>query len=322
VSSPSSEHAVTIGATSSPGGRRPRLGLWWQSLRAPTLLTSVIPATAGGLVAIGGQAHDWWLLGAALVALLCLHAGTNISNDVEDAARGVDPPDKTRRNSRVFNTGLLTITEGRRLYGACFGAGMLIGIGIAVIQGPALLVIGVIGLLGGLLYTAGPMPYKYLGVGEAAIVLLMGPLMTAGTYTATTGHAWHAAAFWVGIGPGLLIACVLAANNLDDLDSDRAVGARTLAVRLGFARARVVFAALMVAVVPAQLALWATGLFDAWILLPLLLTPLLLLRAREVLALRSGSDPLLATLTPRTGQLHLLFSVLLCAGVVLARVSS
>jgi 1,4-dihydroxy-2-naphthoate octaprenyltransferase len=320
VSSPSNEQAVTIGSTAGTGGDRSRLDLWWQSLRAPTLLTSVTPAAAGGLVAIGAPAHDWWLLGAALVALLCLHAGTNISNDVEDFARGVDPPD-TRRSSGVFNTGLLTIAEGRRLYGACFAAGMLIGIGIAIVQGPALLVIGVIGLLGGLFYTAGPMPYKYLGLGEAAIVLLMGPLMTAGAYTATTGHAWQAAGFWVGIGPGLLIACVLASNNLDDLDSDEAVGARTLAVRLGFTRARVVFAALMLAVVPAQLALWAAGLFDPWILLPLVLTPLLVVRAREVLALRSSSDPLLATLTPRTGQVHLLFSVLLCAGVVLARLS-
>ncbi len=296
------------------------IGLWYRALRAPSLLTSVVPGAAGGLVAIGAGDASWGLLAVALVALLFVHAGTNISNDVEDAARGIDPADKVRRNSQVFNTGRLSIREGRRLYGTCFAVALGLGIWICAVQGPALLVIGLIGMLGGLLYTAGPAPYKYAGLGEAAIVLLMGPLITQGTYTAVTGVAFHAAAFWVGIGPGLLIASVLLSNNLDDLEDDRAAGARTLAVRIGFARARVLYAALMLAVLPAQIALWASGLLDAWILLPLLVSGLLLARAREVIAMHRVGDPALATLTPRTAQTHLLFSGLLCVAVVLARV--
>ena len=76
---------------------------------------------------------------------------------------------------------------------------------------------------------------------------------------------------------------------------------------------------MMVLVIPAQIALWVFGVFDPWILIPLLVAPLLLARAREVLVLRDPRDPLLSTLTPRTGQIHLLFSVLLCLGVALAR---
>lgn len=308
--------AVGNQARPAPAGR---LRLWYRSLRAPTLLTSVVPAAAGGLTVIGAAHAEWGLLAVALVALLCLHAGTNISNDVEDAARGVDPPDKTLRNSQVFNTGRLTIAEGRRLYGACFGAGLLLGVLIAIAQGPAILVIGVIGLLGGLLYTAGPRPYKYLGLGEAAIVLLMGPLMTQGAATAVSGDAFAAQAFWIGAGPGLLITCVLASNNLDDIDGDRRAGARTLAVRVGFDRYRIVYVTAILAVIPAQVALWVSGLFDAWILLPLLVTPLLMVRALEVLGLRRSDDPALATLTPRTAQVHVLFGVLLIVAVVLAR---
>ncbi|HEY3773906.1 MAG TPA: prenyltransferase [Solirubrobacteraceae bacterium] len=312
---------AAVGDTTIPerprGGERMRL--WYRSLRAPSLLTSVVPAAAGGLTAIGARHAEWWLLAVALLALLCLHAGTNISNDVEDAARGVDPPDKALRNSQVFNTGRLTIAEGRRLYGSCFGTGLLLGVLIAIVQGPAILVIGVIGLLGGLLYTVGPWPYKYLGLGETAIVLLMGPLMTQGAATAVSGDAFAAQAFWVGIGPGLLITCVLASNNLDDIDGDRAAGARTLAVRVGFGRYRILYVAAILAVIPAQVALWASGIFDAWILLPLLVTPLLLARAREVLALRRSDDPALATLTPRTALVHLAFGVLLVVAVVLAR---
>jgi 1,4-dihydroxy-2-naphthoate octaprenyltransferase len=230
-----SEASDMRAATAEP--MRPRLVV--QAVRAWSLPTSVVPAAAGGLVAIGDGRASWWLLPIALLALLLLHAGVNVANDVEDAARDADPPDKDR-NSGLFNTGRVTIATGRRLYGGCFAAAALLGFGICAVQGPALLVIGWAGLLGGLLYTAGPLPYKYLGLGEAAIVLLMGPLITLGTFTAVTGRAFAAAGFWVGLGPGLLIAGVLAANNLTDLVLDTAAGARTVAVRIGFRRPRAV----------------------------------------------------------------------------------
>jgi 1,4-dihydroxy-2-naphthoate octaprenyltransferase len=104
------------------------------------------------------------------------------------------------------------------------------------------------GVLGGLPYTAGPRPYKYLGLGEVAIVLLMGPLITLGTFTAVNGRTFAAAGFWVGLGPVLLIAGVLAAALI------------------------------------AQVALSASGLFGAWILLPLLAAPALAGCARIALS--------------------------------------
>ncbi len=309
-----------LAATSlSSGEPRPgRLALWIRAARPSSLLTSLLPCLAGGLVAINSGRATWSLLAVALVAMLFLHAGTNASNDVEDAARGVDSPEKLR-NSRVFNTGLLSTQEGRRLYGICFAVAFVLGIGICVIQGPGLLVIGVIGILGGLLYTAGPWPYKYAGLGDPAIVLLMGPLITQGAYTAVTGDAFAANAFWLGLGPGLLIASVLSANNIEDIEDDAAAGLRTLAVRLGFDRSLRLHSLTVLAVIPAQLALWLTGLFDAWILLPLLIVPLLIARVREVLGAQAPGDPALSELTGRTGQMHVLFSALLCLAVVLAR---
>jgi 1,4-dihydroxy-2-naphthoate octaprenyltransferase len=296
-----------------------RAGLIVPAVRAWSLPTSIVPAAAGGLVAIGDRNASWWLLPVALLALLLLHAGVNVSNDVEDAARGADPPDKDR-NSGLFNTGRLTISTGRRLYGFCFVAAGLLGIGICAVQGPALLVIGWIGILGGLLYTAGPMPYKYLGLGEVAIVLLMGPLITLGTFTAVTGHAFGAMGFWVGLGPGFLIAGVLAANNLSDIVVDTAAGARTVAVRIGFQRARALYLGLLGAALLAQPALWASGLFGPWILLPTLAAPALARCARRARSARRAGDPALLPLTPATGQAHLIFSLLLVAGVVLDRV--
>lgn len=295
-----------------------RLALWVRATRPLYLPTSVVPGLAGALVAIGVEGADWWLLPVALLALLLVHAATDVCNDVEDAAHGVDSPDKMD-NSQVFSRGLLSIGEGRRLYGALFGAAFLLGLAICGVQGPELLAIGVVGILGGWLYTGGPRPYKYDGLGDPAIVLLMGPLLTQGAYTAVTGDAFHAPAFWLGLAPGLLIAGVLAANNASDIEGDREAGVRTLAVRVGFRPARMLFLVMLAGAFATPIALWVSGLFGAWILLPLLLTPLAVGRARQALAARRSGDEALLTLAPRTAQLHLLFCVLLCAGVVLDR---
>jgi len=301
-----------------PAAAGGRLALWFRATRPLYLPTSLIPGLAGGLVAVRVPGADWWLLPVALIALLLVHAATDVCNDVEDAARGVDPPDKVD-NSRVFNTGLLSIREGRRLYAALFAAAFALGVGICLVQGPALLVLGTVGILGGWLYTAGPRPYKYDGLGDPMIVLLMGPLLTQGAYTAVTGDAFHAPAFWLGFAPGLLIASVLAANNVSDIEGDRAAGVRTLAVRLGFARARNLFLITLTAALLTPVVLLATGLFGAWILLPAVLAPVGAARARQALGAEASGDERLVTLAPQTAQLHLLFSVLLCAGVVLDR---
>lgn len=197
------------------------------------LPTSVIPGLAGALAAAGDADADWWLLPVALTALLLVHAATDVCNDVEDAANGIDSPDKMD-NSRVFSTGLLSIGEGRRLYAA-------------------------------------------------------------------------------------LIAAVLAANNASDIEEDRVAGVRTLAVRIGFPRARALFPCALAGAFLTPFVLCATGLFGPWILLPELTLPVAVACVRQALRAAGAGDEALRTLAPRLAQLHLLFSVLVCAGVVLDR---
>jgi 1,4-dihydroxy-2-naphthoate octaprenyltransferase len=317
------EHAVSVHPGSSlTSDAAPRdvgrATLWLRATRPLYLPTSLLPALAGALVAIGTDGAEWWLLPVALVALVLLHAATNVCNEVEDAAHGVDAPDKMD-NSGVFCRGLLTIREGRWLYAGLFAASFVIGVGLSLVQGVALLAIGIVGILGGWLYTGGPRPYKYDGLGDPMIILLMGPLLTLGAYTAITGDGFHAPAFWLGLAPGLLIAAVLSGNNAADIEGDRAAGVRTLAVRVGFDRARMLYLVSLSGAFLAPVMLYAAGLFGPWILLPLVLTPMALGRARQALRARVSGDASLVTLAPLTAQLHLLFSVLLCVGVVLDR---
>ena len=296
-----------------------RAAIIFRATRPQYLPTSLVPALAGGLAAIGIAEANWAMLPLALLALLCVHAGTDVINDVEDAARGVDSPDKID-NSRVFTTGLMSIVEGRRLALAFFAAAFVLGLVMVAVQGPALLVIGIIGILGGAGYSAGPRPLKFAGLGEISIIFLMGSLMTQGAYTAVTGDPFHPPAFWIGFAPGLLIAATVSGNNLSDIPGDRAAGVRTLAVRLGFDNARVLYLTLLVLSYATPVVVWLAGLFEWPILLPLLTLPLATGRIEQVRSAREEGHEGLATLPMRTAQLHLLFCLLLVAGVVLSRV--
>jgi 1,4-dihydroxy-2-naphthoate polyprenyltransferase len=298
------------------GGGPGRFAVAVRATRPLYLLTSLIPGLIGVAAAIGVDDAKWWTAPVAMVALLCVHAGANMINDVEDFARGVDGADKID-SSRVFTTGLMTVRDGRRLSLALFGTSLTLGIVLVAVQGPALLVIGVLGLFAGYGYSAGPWPLKYAGLGDVMIVPVMGPLITQGAYTAVTGDGFAASAFWIGFGPGLLIAAVLAANNLSDIDGDRAAGVRTLAVRVGFPRARDLYVATVAIAYAVPVAVWAAGLLPWPVLLSLLTLPLAIGRIIQAGAARLDNPEALRSLVPLTAQVHLAFCILLLAGVVL-----
>lgn len=308
-----------MGPTAVPHPSRP--ALWVRATRPLYLPTAGLPALVGGLAAIGTGEATWWLLPVAVVAVLLVHSGVNVTNDVEDYARGVDTEEKTD-NSRVFTLGLLSVREGRALAAAYYAAGAALGLVIVAVQGPALLVIGILGILGGWLYTGGPRPYKYLGLGDPLIVLLMGPMITQGAYTAVTGDAWDPAVAAVGLCPGFMIAAVLQGNNLSDIVEDARAGVRTLAVRVGFPRARTLYLVSLSLAFLVLPMLVAAGAFGPLVLLPWVLAPVALQRARQA---REGEGPgseALRTLAPLTAQLHLVATALLALGVALDRLTA
>lgn len=296
----------------------PKAALVLRAARPVYLPTSGVPALAGLLCALHRPDVHWAMAPVILAAIFLCHLGTNLINEVEDFARGVDRPGKID-NSGVFTGGLMSVREGRAITAAFFAAALALGFVVGLVTGPALALLGVLGLLGGYLYTGGPRPYKYVGLGDAVIVPLMGPLLTLGAYTSITGELFFAPACWVGLGPGLLICAVLQGNNLSDLEGDAAAGCRTLTVRLGFQRGRTLFLVTLVLAYLAVPAVWLAGLFGPAILLPLVTVPIAVARARQALAARASGDPGLASLAPRSAQLHLLFCALLVVGVVLDR---
>jgi len=301
--------------TMPPGPARPmsKAAAAFQATRPLYLPTSLIPGLAGAFVALGTDGADWVLLPLVAFGILLTHACTDVTNEVEDFANGVDTLD-TMENSGALTGGHLTVGEGRRLYVALGLAALAVAVVLGILQSPWAFVYGAIGVLGGFLYTGGPRPFKYLGLGDPLIIPLMGPLLTQGAYTALTGDPFHAPAFWVGLFPGLLIVSVLQANNAADIEGDSAVGVRTLAVRVGHPTAERLVVGSLVLTYLTPVALVAFGLFDPWILLPLLTLPMAVGAARAAL---TDLTPMLA---PRIAQIHLLACLLLLVGVVLDRI--
>lgn len=312
---PRAEPTVTSTAVAPPS----RAALYVRATRPLYLPTSALPALVGGLAAVGTGVASWWALPVAVLAVVLVHCGVNVVNDVEDFARGVDTVAKMD-NSRVFTLGLLSVREGRLLAAGYFASGTALGLVIAVAQDSAALVaVGAAGVLGGWLYTGGPRPYKYVGLGDPMIVLLMGPMITQGAYTAVTGDGWDPAVAALGLCPGFLIAAVLQGNNLSDIVEDAHAGVRTLAVRVGFGGGRVLYLVSLAAAFGVLPVLVVAGAVGPLVLVPWLLAPAAAARARQALRAQGPGDDGLRSLAPLTAQLHLGVTTLLAAGVVVDR---
>ena len=251
---------------------------------------------------------------AALVGSVFIQIGTNLANDYSDARRGADTEDRLGP-VRVTAGGLLP--PRRVLVGTyvAFGAAVVAGLYLAAVAGPELLLVGVASILAGVLYTGGPRPYGYAGLGELFVFLFFGLVAVAGSYYVQVERLrWEAFALAVPV--GLLATEILVVNNLRDIDTDRRAGKRTLAVRLGRRRTRALFAALMALVFVAPFLMWAAGGLSAWVLVATLAAPLAVPLVRTASTRVDG--PSLNGALAGTGRLLAAFSALLSVGVLLS----
>jgi 1,4-dihydroxy-2-naphthoate octaprenyltransferase len=282
--------------------------------RPRTLPAAVAPVLVGTALAATLGTFKPLTFVAALVGALFIQVGTNLSNDYSDARRGADTEDRLGP-VRVTAGGLVPPRQVLRATYIAFAAAVLAGAYLIATAGWELLAVGAASILAGVLYTGGPRPYGYEGLGEVFVFLFFGVVAVAGSYFAQTEDlTWEALVLAVPV--GLLASAILVVNNVRDLETDRRAGKRTLAVRLGRARARALYAAMVYgAFITAPLA-WAAGGrgLSPWLLLPLVALPLAVPVVRIV---RNRTDgPSLNGALARTGMLQLVFCVLLSAGLL------
>lgn len=266
--------------------------LWFQALRAPFLLASLLPVAVAILAA-------WQIRGAVdlRLSLLCLagaafvHLGTNMTNDAWDYRSGNDLAVRHLNpfagGGRVLIRGVLSLRAHLAVALSFLVLASLIGILLVLEVGWPLLVIGLVGVFFAYSYVAPPLRLAHHGVGEVAVGLAFGPLIVLGTYFVLTG-AFDAPAVILSISMGLLVAGILWINEIPDIPADGAVGKRTLVVRLGVARATSVFGGLVVAAYAILVIGLAFGL-TPFALLALLALPLAIKPVRGLR--KAGADP-------------------------------
>jgi 1,4-dihydroxy-2-naphthoate octaprenyltransferase len=219
------------------------LAEWVEGARPRTLPAALAPVLAGSAVAWFEDGFVLLLAGLALVVALALQVGVNYANDYSDGIRGTD----TARVGplRLVGSGVATPTRVRAAAFACFGVAGLAGIVVVVLTGHWwLLAVGAAAIAAAWYYTGGSRPYGYLGLGELFVFIFFGLVAVAGTVYIQLGFVTQAT-WWTAIAIGALACAILVANNLRDLEGDRAVGKRTLATRLGDAGTRRFFLGLL-----------------------------------------------------------------------------
>jgi 1,4-dihydroxy-2-naphthoate octaprenyltransferase len=286
---------------------------WILAARPKTLWASISPVVVGTALAYGDGAHHW---PSALIALVCavlIQIGTNFANDYFDYEKGADTEERMGP-LRVTQSGMVSPTTMKWatavvFFFACVGGAILTWRG-----GWPIAVVGLLCILSGLLYTGGPYPLGYLGLGDLFVFIFFGPVAVGGTYYVQALQV-NTTVLVAGMGPGLLITAILTVNNLRDIEVDRKAGKRTLAVRFGktFTRWEYAFLVLVGVSIPPVLYLHTgqhlSSLLSLLVVLPAIST------FRGVFGHAEG--PSLNPVLANTARISLLYSVLFSVGWLL-----
>ena len=282
---------------------------WLIGARPRTLPAAVVPVLVGAACAVGEGGIVWWRVGAALIVSLALQVGVNYANDYSDGVRGTDT---TRVGPvRLVASGIASPRAVKRAAFVAFAVAALVGLALAATTTWWLLAVGVACIAAAWGYTGGPSPYGYMGLGELFVFVFFGLVATVGTTYVAVERA-TALSVVAGCGVGCLACALLVVNNLRDIPTDTAAGKRTLAVRLGDPRTRLVFVGLVVG------AFAFAGLAAIWrpaALLVVFAIPVAAVPVRAVVDRASG--PALISVLGATGRAQLAYGTLFALGLAL-----
>ncbi len=288
------------------------LGYWFLASRPWSFIMTVISISVGSAVAaIDGQFFAGLYLLTLLGAVL-LHAATNLINDYYDFQRGVDTVDTATALYRPHPLvqGKLQPENVRNCAYLLFLAGAVIGILLAAARGWPILGLGIMGIAASLAYTAPPLSYKNLGLGEFSVFLIWGPFMVEGAYFVQQ-QSFSLQALWISIPFGVIVALVLLANNLRDISHDKTKNIRTLAVFLGVQKGFYLYAALISLAYVSILLMVAFRVLSLWSLGVLLSLPL------AVQIFRSMLHRIPVDADAKTAQLDTCFGLLLLVSLII-----
>jgi len=302
-----------------------RIKIWLMAIRPQTLPAAGAPVVVGTGLAVRQGVFSLFPAVTALVGALLIQIGTNLTNDYYDAVKGADTAER-EGFTRVTQAGLVEPEKVRLGAAVAFGSAVLVGLYITYVGGLPILAVGVVAILSGIAYTAGPYPLGYHGLGDVFVFVFFGVVAVTGTYyvqaaaslaaplptTVPAGtvpfEALVASLTMAGISTDVLVV-----NNIRDRETDRVAGKRTVAVRFGYGWSRVQYVALLLLAYLVPPVLWLGYGFEPTVLAPLVTLPYAAFVTRTVLTRTDGNA--LNPALEQTGKVLAVFAVLFSFGM-------
>jgi 1,4-dihydroxy-2-naphthoate octaprenyltransferase len=273
---------------------------------------SLISVTVGTLLAAEEGPIGWTWFAVTALGITLFHAAANVINDYYDTLYKIDQPDSPTAKYRPqpILSGMLTPRQLLWEAVILFALTFTIGLATAFIRSYHVLWIGIIGLLTSIYYTAGPVKFKYRALGEFAVFMMWGPLMVEGAY-AVQRQALSVKALYISIPFGILVALVLFANNMRDIDYDSRHNVKTLSIVLGSHRSYILFAVLIMTAYASVLGMIALGIMSLWGFLIFLSLP------KALSLLKTFKEKIPDMADALTAQFDTVFGILLITAILL-----
>ena len=303
---------MAVENTLTAGPEPSRLKIWIEATRPYSFTASVTPVLIGSVLGAMDGLFSWGRFLLALFGSLFIHIGTNLVNDYYDHKSGVDTIE-SKSGSQVIQRGLLTADEVYWGGIVTFGIGSVFGLVLVGLCGWPILALGIASVLAGYSYTANPLSLAYIALGEATVFVFMGPVIIIGAYYVQR-EVFSLAPLLISLPVGCVVAAILQANNIRDIEADKAHGKNTLATVISRRAANWELGVLIYG------AFVLTGLlvllgYAPW---PVLLTLLSMRLAIPVVRIVFQTDELQDTVE-QSAKLHLEYGVLLIIGMLISR---
>ncbi|MBO6525162.1 MAG: 1,4-dihydroxy-2-naphthoate polyprenyltransferase [Balneolaceae bacterium] len=290
-----------------------KFALWVEAARPKTLAAAFTPVLVGASIAWNNNTFSFDATGVALLCAFLIQIGTNFANDYFDFIKGADTEDRIGFQ-RATASGLISPKSMLNATIISMSLAFLFGLYLVWIGGWIVLVIGLLSLLFGVLYTGGPYPLGYNGLGDVFVFVFFGIVAVMTTYYVNT-LVWSEASFWASLAVGALCTNILVINNLRDIEQDAIAGKRTLGVLFGETVLKWEYTLMLLLAYAIPPHFYFQLNYEAWVFLPFLVLPIAAIQTRKVWTETDKRN--LNGLLEQTARFMAIFGILFAIGIIL-----
>jgi 1,4-dihydroxy-2-naphthoate octaprenyltransferase len=289
------------------------LKIWVEAARPKTLTAAFVPVLVGATIAYQHELINWTATTVALICAFLIQIGTNFANDYFDFVKGADTEERIGFE-RATSKGLISPKTMLNATIICMTLAFVFGLYLVWIGGTIVLIIGLFSLLFGVLYTGGPFPLGYNGLGDLFVFIFFGIVAVMTTYYVNTLD-WSMDTFWASLAVGALCTNILVVNNLRDVEQDKIAGKKTLGVIFGETVLKVEYTLMLLLAFAIPPHFYFQLDYKVWIFLPFLILPLALLHTKTIWTETEKRN--LNQQLEKTAKFMTLFGFLFSIGIIL-----